>query len=492
MKNLKTISALVLLTVITLVTSCTSSTEERELKAYVSSYLKDNNEAVAFGSSTLKGILNKTNFRSNEMLDAIVGTQLDMVDAVINLDQPVYFVAEGPLDKDGKPTTLNLFFDIHNADSLSMALEGQSYVLDSVDDIRFVDDGSFILAYDNNIAIACVSWEENDIKSDQLVKKTFERASKELSGGEIDAILGKEGDIVMGVNVENLYATSDTDLNKLDQATQDELKELVKGAYVETVARFENGAAVVETKNTFNDKLKNELFFKKGAPKGYINKLNKGDGQMLAGISINLDVDKMEAFYAKYSPETLEELTSLLGGATKLFSMFSGGKILSQFVDGSMGMVLIGNPEKETYSMNMYAGTTKKGADLFSGFSSYMPAEMQIEKENDGIYGTYSNAKSSNTVSVPKGCENFGTKAITGFVNFEGQSSQEFTVKVLANEEYEGTYKLMEIVQYATFEYDENGGRLYIKAKKGQENVLEQLFNQAMAEYADNVALMGM
>lgn len=477
----------------TFIVSCKSNeNEDRELKAYVSSFLKDNKKAVAFGSSTLKGILDKTNFQSNDMLAAILGDQLNKLNSAFDLDQPVYFVAEGPLDKDGRPEVLNLFLELRSEDSLRMELEDRSFVLDSVKNVRFVDDGSFVLAFDKNIAIANVNWSENEVKTSKLAKELFDRSSKEMSGGEIDEILGKEGDIVFGVSLENLYETSDTDLNKLDKDIQDEIAALVKGSFVETVARFENGAAIVETKNKFNQKLKDELFFKSSAPSGFMDKLNKGEGEMIAGVSINLDVDKMEKFYAKYSPETLEELTGMLGGANRLISAFSGGPILSKFVDGNFGFSLVGNPSTDSYSMNAYAGTTATGKELVAGLSM-MPEEIELKKEASGVYGSFtSNPGSTSKAKLPKGCENFGKKGITAFVNFANQDSQEFAVKLLTKDQYAGGYRLMEIVEYATFEYDETGGRLYIKAKKGQENVLKQLFDVMMQDFAQNIAMMGM
>jgi hypothetical protein len=48
----------------------------------------------------------------------------------------------------------------------------------------------------------------------------------------------------------------------------------------------------------------------------------------------------------------------------------------------------------------------------------------------------------------------------------------------------------MEIVEYATLEYDNNGGKLYIKAKKGQENVLKQAMDVIMEDLTEQISNM--
>ena len=48
----------------------------------------------------------------------------------------------------------------------------------------------------------------------------------------------------------------------------------------------------------------------------------------------------------------------------------------------------------------------------------------------------------------------------------------------------------MEIVKYATFEYNEDGGRLVIKAKDGQENILKQAMGILIDELSSEIGGM--
>ena len=75
------------------------------------------------------------------------------------------------------------------------------------------------------------------------------------------------------MHLANLYETSDTDLNKLDVEKQKEIKEMMSGAFIQTVFKFENGSAIIASKNIFSEKLKNELFFRSDNSSKIVNKL---------------------------------------------------------------------------------------------------------------------------------------------------------------------------------------------------------------------------
>jgi len=51
----------------------------------------------------------------------------------------------------------------------------------------------------------------------------------------------------------------------------------------------------------------------------------------------------------------------------------------------------------------------------------------------------------------------------------------------------EGEAKVLKVVKYITFEYNENGGRLYIKAKEGKENVLKQAMEVLIEEFSSEI-----
>ncbi len=278
----------------------------------------------------------------------------------------------------------------------------------------------------------------------------------------------------MGMKLENLYGTSNTDLAKLDEKTRTEITNMVKDSYIATSFRFENGAAIVESKNHFNQELKDQLFFRSDKTSKIYNKLNRGEGIMLAALAVNLDLDKMEEFSLKYSPETMQTINTYMGMDNGIIGLFGSQRILSKLGDGQFGLAFYGDPMENSLNVNSYWGATDSGKQLFKLVSQNIPMELDYQYEKDGVYGSGSfnlteGGDPNARIPLPKGCEVFGTKGITAFVNFRDVDMELF--------EFSGANRLLEIVEYATFEYDENGGKLYIKAKDGEENVLKQALN---------------
>lgn len=459
------------------VASCTDPDESTNLEEYVSSFIKGNDNVIAFGSTNIGQILNKTDYKSVEMLDAIVGSEYTKIDNVIDLTSPTFFVAEGPLALDGSPAMVNMFFKVKNKDSLVVELESRSFDINTVGDITYTEDGDFVMGIQNDVAIVVIS--NADYEAKEIVQELFKKADGDVSGGTVDEILATNGDLVFGVSIENLYKTSNSDLEKLSEVRLAELKEMAKDSYIQTVFKFEEGSAIVESKNFFSDKLKEQLFFRTDNTKSIFKKLNKGDGIMLAGAAFNLDMNKMEAFYEKYSPETLEALSGQLGIDNGMLSLLGSDNLISKLSDGQGGMSIIGNVDYNTFGVNTFLGATDSGRNVFKWMSHNIPYELEYEYKPDGIYGNSVDMDLSGSVDLPKGCEVFGTKGITAFISFSDIDMEEFN--------FSGEMKFLEIVDYATFEYGAEGGRLLIKAKNGQENVLNQAMGIFMSEMADKI-----
>lgn len=453
--------------------SCSGGDKDsKDISLYVSSFLKENKQAVIFGHLDISGILEKTDYKSHDMLEAVIGTELKSVGNGIDVSSPVYFVGEGPLKEDGSPNKLHLFIKVKNEDSLVKQMSGRSFDVNLAKDFSYTEDGDFVMGIRNNLAIVTITGEDYDAEA--LMKNNFKRVDGEAAGGKDDEILKTKGDFVLGMKLENLYGTSNTDLAKLDEKTRTEITEMVKDSYIATSFRFENGAAIVESKNHFNQKLKDQLFFRSDKTSKIYNKLNRGEGIMLAALAVNLDLDKMEEFSLKYSPETMQTINTYMGMDSGIVGLFGSKRILSKLGDGQFGLAFYGDPMENSLNVNSYWGATDSGKQLFKLVSQNIPMELDYQYEKDGVYGSGSfnlreGGDPNARIPLPKGCEVFGTKGITAFVNFRDVDMELF--------EFSGANRLLEIVEYATFEYDENGGKLYIKAKDGEENVLKQALN---------------
>lgn len=463
---------LLIVVAVSALVSCSKTDEEtKELSSYVSSYLKDNREAVFFGHINIDQILNKADYKQHELLQAVIDFNLGTLENSIDVKTPVYFIGEGPLKQDGSPERLHFFIKVKNEDSLIGRLSDTwSYDVNLADDFSFTEDGDFALGIKKNLAIVTITGNEYDAEA--LMRNNFKKASGDAIGGKDEEILKEQGDFVVGVKLENLYGTSNTDLAKLEQSIQDEIKEMAKDSYISTSLLFEEGSMKVESKNLFSQKLKDELFFRSDASSDIYNKLNKGDGTMLAGFAANIDPDKLEAFSKKYSPEVLDEINEIFGlRSMGLIDLLGSERILSKLGDGQFGISVYGEPEMSIFNVNAFFGATDTGKRLFMASSGSLPSGVNYEYGDGGVYlrGGFLNPSeesSSNRIKIPQGCEVFGKKGVTAFVNFRDVDVELF--------EFSGEMKLIEIVEYATFEYNENGGVLFVKAKNGQENVLKQ------------------
>ncbi len=477
MKKILSIAVLVLLIV-----SCGTDVSNRSLKDYFSSFLNGNETIVAFGSAELNTILDKTDYKSEPKINAFIGDILGQLSGSVNLDTPVYYAIEGPLVNDN-PTATYIFLEVKNADSLKAHLTENGFDLNTFGDFDFCQDGDMNIGIENNLAVLILKG--GDYKREELMATAFERTKGEVSGGNQQAILSKKSDIVMGVNLAAMYGTSNTDLEDLNDEKKKELKEMLKDSYIENSVRFEDGAIVMETKNHFSDALNRRMFFKSDNNAPIVAKLGQGSPRL--GIAVNIDMKKLQAFIDDYSPETLEELSEDIGGPFTL-AMMASGNDLSQLFNGQFGVVMVGDAgaviEGMTPAVNFHIGLGKKGEALGELMSGFLGENLaKIELTPNGISG-YSDIEfvpaSGSRLQLPEGCERFGQSAVSGFVNLDGVDMSSFML--------EGEAKLIELVKYATFSYDEHGGSLIIKAKDGKENMLKQALDKFLKEAETNIS----
>ena len=142
--------------------------------------------------------------------------------------------------------------------------------------------------------------------------------------------------------MHSLYTTSNTDLEDLDDDVKKELDEALTDTYIQTIVKFEDGAAILETKNYFSEKLKGQMFFDSDESAPIVAKLGKGKARF--GLSMNLDMKKMQSFIDSYSPETMQDLSSLMGGPAQMALMAAGDDGLAGLFNGKFGVVMLGDP----------------------------------------------------------------------------------------------------------------------------------------------------
>jgi hypothetical protein len=461
--------------------SCSDSSQI-DPKDAISSFINNNDAIVAFGTVDLKGILDKVDYENVPKIGKLLSTEVTTIERFIDLKSPLYYAMQGPLDLDGSPEATYAFLGVLNSDSLAVELTQRGFDIGIKNEIQFCQDGDIAIGIKENLAI--VVSKSSDFDTEKLITETFAKVDGTISGGSVDEILSQEGDFVLGVNMHSLYTTSNTDLGNLDDDMKRELDEALMNTYVQTVIKFEDGAAILETKNYFSDKLKGQMFFNSDESAPIVAKLGKGKARF--GLSMNLDMKKMQAFIDAYSPETMQDLASLMGGPAQMALMAAGDDGLAGLFNGKFGIVMLGDPDLDgalVPDFNFYLGLAPRGQDLAQmakGMLDYAMAEVSLDK--DGISG-YSNSSYSpgynGKIVLPKGCENFGKSGISAFINFEGLDFDEMDL--------EGGGNVLRVVKYITFDYDENGGRLYIKAKEGKENILKQAIGVLVEEFSSEI-----
>lgn len=466
-----------------LIVSCSGDGDDgRELKSYVASYLNGNKKVAVFGSVNVKEFLDKTGYEKNDKLKVLIGTEVSKINSVMNIDQPLYYVVEGPFLEDGSPAAVHLFMKVKNKDSLIIELNSRSFDVTEKKKFAYTEDGDFVLGITDDLAIATIR--PDDYVAEQVVKANLKEVEKEEIGGRTKEILEKKGDVVMAVNLENLYGTSNTDLQKLDAAKRKSIEAMVKDSYMVTSFQFDEGEATINIDHLFSDALQKEMFFRKDSSTKIFSKLNRGEGIMLAGAAVNIDVAKLEHFLSTYSPETLGSLSSQLGLGGGMMGLLDSDRILSKLSDGQMGIALFGDPMQNSFGVNTFYGTTDPGKMLVSMMQESLP-KGDYEYKDDGVYGNFDMSfgggeKSNAVLKLPKGCEGFGKDGLTAFLSFQDIDIEEFGL--------EGEMKVVEIVDYATLSYGNEGGRIYIKAKKGKENILKQAMDVVLSELTENIS----
>lgn len=464
--------------------SCGGNKENRPLHEYMSAFVKENKTIVAFGKADINTILSKSEYKKIPKLGVAVEKEIMEFKKSLNTETPVFFALEGPFLADGTPKTTFAFFEVVNEDSLVQKMTQQGFDMEKSGDIQYFQSGDVSFGVRKNLAILISKKEEFDGKL--LLSETFEKVKGDLSEGKVDAILSAKGDIVLGMSVENLYGTSNTDLESLSAEKQASLKKMVADSYVQTTLVFEKGAAILETKNLFSEDLKKRMFFKADPSASIVSKLGTGNPKI--GLAMNLDMKKLQSFLDEYSPNTLKELGETMGGPAAFILATGGDDALSGLLSGEVGVVMVGEPNAEEgiSDFNFYVGLGDKGKMFAEEAKNFLSMGMAKVDLTDKGLSAFSSADhipmAGKKLVVPNGCEGYGKKGITGFVYLDGVDLSSF--------EFENEQKIIYLIKYVTFEMDENGAKVYIKAKDGKENLLKQAVDVMVKELSGKIGNM--
>jgi hypothetical protein len=463
------------LSIFLLLVGCGGS-KNKTVEESFTSFVQSNSKVVGFGSVKVKEILTKADYTKIPKFGALIANQLTAFSGSINIDKPLYFAAEGPFDKDGIPATLYVFAESKNQDSVSKKMKSLGYemIADEENKFSYYQDKEMSISVKESLIIGVFKPATKDFKS--ILAASYKLAENEVKEDKVKEMIQSKEDIVAGINLESLYATSNTDLEKLPKEKKDLLKGMMKSSYILNTVNFNPGEMVIKTQNYFSEELKKRIPLKQEIATNAIQ--NLGTGEPRLGLLFNLDFVKLNSLLKELMLE--EEVK----GMTREFSdeELSFGELFGDILNGQLGAVVYEESMAEgglTPQTNVFVGLGKQGKDGFDKLQ--IPGLDLIQRDifdSHAIFYTSEAFKPTDEpIKVAQGCENFGTKPISGFIHLNGIPVEDFDA--------EGAYKFIEKIDYIYFEYGVDGGVLKLQAIDQKTNILKQSVDQALAQLSE-------
>ncbi len=446
-----------------LIASC-SNKEERPVGEAVSAFIKGNENVVSFGSVEIQTILDKAEYKSIPKIGKLIEERLGNV---LNTKSPVYYVMEGPFDRNGNPATTYAFFDLSNRDSLVELLGSSGLYMEESGDMKYNLNSDVSIGARGNLAILITKKDDYDGKA--LLEAAFEKAKGDVAGGKTDQLLAKKNDINLNVVLENLYGTSNTSLASLNEAKQKEIKAMMDDSYIHADVNFENGKMVLASENMFSDALQKRMFFKEDGQANVLSKLGKGKACL--GVAANLDMKKVESYIDDFAPEIKDKLFNSRT-ETALAAMILGDNPLQKVFNGMAGIVIVGDPRMTGFTpeVNFNVGLGSEGKPFITAASASMLKRFTYVVTDTDLMASSPNAGAGqSSLIIPGAGSDFGKEGITAFADFEDMDLKSFGLPM--------KYKYVGIMKNITFKMNNKRSELVISALDPNKNILKQLID---------------
>jgi predicted house-cleaning noncanonical NTP pyrophosphatase (MazG superfamily) len=460
---------------------------------YVNSFLAENKEVVFYGGIGIDDLINKTGILNIGSVGQTFGEQIDEVKMSLALDERIYFALEGPLSRDGMPKSFYFFVNVRSKEKVNELLTENGYFFEEEEGVMIAEDVTSAIGYTNDLIIAVSSEYGEDVK--KLLLDAFKEANAKKSNENIAQNLARTGDLLFVSHLENLYATSNTDLNKLPEEKQKELQEMAKNTHVATTLAFEKGRMVLETFTNFNENMEKFAIFDESGSANVKSKLGPGTGY--AAMAINLDMNKIDAIIQEYNPDIMEELYREMGPTASLIKGITGDR-LSSIMSGAFGVALLSKPGSMEFAkdpkMHLYAGMGKSSEMIANLFADLLSAG-DVQKLADGVYQmdraiakieknemvmwSGMDAKdgeiSFQNLDVPSNIPSFGDKPFSMYIDLSEMDIDNLGVDPMMAE-------LSQMGDFISLEADNSGGKLIVQLKNTKDNFLNAFVKSYQSE----------
>ena len=467
-----TLSALFLL-------AACSSNENRAINEDVAAFVETNEKIALFGSINVKEILNKADYKNIDKAGELIDKEMKTIQAILNFDTPVYFAMEGTVDASGNPGLIYAFAEVKDKEKLTINLQQRGFSMDKGKEFNYHESGDVAFAVTDKRAIFVTK--RNISGGKKLIEQALKDLKEDAPENKVSEILSQKGDIIFGADLGASFIGSMSQL-KMEEDKETELKEMLTDCYSQSVISFEKGKVEMKTENFLSEELKKWMFFGNNSSKILAD---LGSGKPRAGMIMDLNMKKVQEFINKFAPNALGELSKIGGGQAQMALAFAGEEGLAGLWTGRMGVAVMGEVEEGGAfkpEFNFHIGLGKGALSFVKGLMTSMKGNMaKLDLKGTNLIGSTSAlyARKGKLV-LPKGCENFGKKPYSGFVNFNGLDMSGFDLE-------EGQ-AFAEMLDYAYFEMDMNGGSFILKSKNAQQNILKSMVDQVMKNMEINTS----
>ena len=461
--------------------ACSSSSSE--LKKSVISYIAKQQDVTVFGKVDLFKMMDKSKLENFPKIGPVVRSYLQLISSGINLESPIYMTCSGPFDRDGKPKEVVIFMDVQDKDSLINAVTRQGYDLNEKGKISYVGDNQrgVSIGITESLAILTV---HDGTHSFGEVADIFKACKLKKESEKVDDILSRDGDVICGVSLQNLYTTSNTVLNNLASNRKREINRMVSNSYVGYAFHFDDGELRIEMNQLFNDFLSDLMFIEReNKPEEIADQLGSGHARM--GVSMNLDLKKLENFISTIDPSSMIQMKESFAGLLGILGIpTKSTDSMSSLFTGQLGLVVLGGQgiTEGLSEMNVFIGLEKRGNSIASqsknALNGFVPG-VKLKPQGLSVYSELKNNKDGQ-LNIPEFGNEFGQHGINLFVDAEKLNLNQFELAEA------GSY--LKLIKSIHFYLTNEKGELVIKLKKPT-NVLNQITQTALDDLSKKIAL---
>lgn len=466
-----------------------SGKSSSDLNADVARFVTSSEDVVGYGYVNIVAIKGKAQLSQVPTIGEFVNNEMKSIENSLKLTDKVHYAFEGPLNRDGMPKYAYVFMTVQNEDSTLVMFEKMGFVFEKLKGMMVSYDENMAVGFNKNTAVL-VSGNFGDDPKDKLMAAfaSFKNKEKDVN---VTEILATTTDILLVGDLENLYRTSNTSLNNLEEKNKAEITEMVKDGHFFLTVDFNKGDLTAKMDfSRVNEKMKKNTFFKSKVADEVMK--NIGPGEPIIAMAMSLDVEKLESLMKDFSAGSENILLNSMGPMAGMFSTLAEDD-LSNIMNGDIGLMINNeNVNDSTIEVSnipnshLYFGLGKNPqnmkdlietfsreeviANLGDGFYK-IDQSMLLMKENAIIMHSNDTLKSNfktDKLQTVEGMKDFGSKPFSVFVDLK-----KFNESGL--DKSGGQYDMiLAIADYISLTADNERVELKLVMKNKDENILKQ------------------